>query len=204
VIEMHSEIALRYVGFHCFGETDEASSSDEVYFTFGVVPNLVELQGTYQTRIISDVDAGESHSEMYPMEIYSGLPLGAAVSITLVEHDEGDPDKYKAIVKKGVDKGADEAQKAIASIPTVGVYLGFLAMLVLEVVKPALTDAINELIGTADDVIGTVPLALTPKDMLRLTRQGPQDFFGIMAHVESPLISGQGGSYKAYFDVVIP
>ena len=38
--------------------------------------------------------------------------------------------------------------------------------------------------------------------MLRLTRVGQQDFHGVQAHLESPLISGDGGSYKAYFDIV--
>ncbi|HZR96057.1 MAG TPA: hypothetical protein VFA56_10200 [Gaiellaceae bacterium] len=202
-IEMR-EVALRFVGFHCFGETEELSASDEVYFTFGVVPTQVELQGTYQTRVISDVDAGESHSDLYPMELYRGLPLGAAVSITLIEHDEGDPNKYRDLVKKGVDKAADEVEPLLAEVPVVGALLAVVGTFVLEVAKPALTDAINDLIGTGEDILGTVPLAVTPKDMMRLTRVGQQSFSGVMAHLESPLISGQGASYKAYFDIVVP
>ena len=53
------EVSLRYVGFHCFGETDESSASDEPYFTFGVVPTLVALKKTKQTDVYTDVDARE-------------------------------------------------------------------------------------------------------------------------------------------------
>jgi hypothetical protein len=199
-IEMQ-EISLRYVGFHCFGETDGFAGADEVYFTFGVVPTLVEQKNTLQTRIISDVDTGDSHSEFVPMELYRGMPLGAAVSVTLVEADEGDPNKYRPIVAKGVDKGSEKVVAALGETPVIGWLLGPLASLVFVVAAPALTDLINDLLGTADDHIGTVAVPVTPKDMMRLTRVGRRDFEGVKAHLESPLISGLGGSYKAYFDI---
>lgn len=67
---------------------------------------------------------------------------------------------------------------------------------------PTITDAVNELLGTEDDLIGTVGLALSPTDMTRLARAERQNFHNIQAHLESPLISGDGASYKAYFDVI--
>jgi hypothetical protein len=202
-IEMQ-EISLRYVGWHCFGETNEPSASDEIYFTFGVVPTLVEHKKTLQTRIWEDTDAGESrYSEFEFMELYRGLPFGAAISITLVEHDEGDPNKYRENVEIAVDKASEKVVEGLAHIPVIGVVLAAVATVVLVVAQPAITDAVNELLGTEDDLIGTVGLALTPKDMMRLTRVGRQDFHGIQAHLESPLISGDGASYKAYFDVEV-
>jgi hypothetical protein len=195
------DIALRFVGFHCFGETDEFSAADEPFLTFGVVPTVTEQSQTLQTRIFEDVDSGESRGTL--IELYRGLPFGAAISVTLAEHDQGDPNKYREIVKKGVDKGSEATVAVIAEIPVVGTFLSVVAGVVLEVTKPAITDALNELVGTADDHIGTVVMPVTPKDMLTLTRAERRDFEGIQAHLESPLIAGDGSSYKAYFDIEV-
>ena len=202
-IEMR-EISLRFVGWHCFGETNELSASDEIYFIFGVVPNLVEQRGTFLTRIWHDTDTGESHYYgLEPLELYRGLPFGAAISITLMEHDEGDPNKYRENVEIAVDKTADRIVEGLAAVPVVGTFLAVLGHIVFVIASPAITNFVNELLGTEDDVIGTKALALTPKDLMRLTRAGRQDFHGIQAHLESPLIAGDGGSYKAYFDVEV-
>jgi hypothetical protein len=198
-IEMQ-EISLRYVGLHCFGETDEWSGSDEPFVTFGVVPTLIDQRKALQ-RVYQGVDAGESRGDL--VELYRGLPFGVAISVTVGEHDQGDPDKYRAIVERAVDKASEKVVEAIAEIPAVGAYLAVVATLVLLVAEPAIADAANELLGTGEDVIGTVRLALTPKDMMRLTRVERQDFHGIQAHLESPLISDNEASYKAYFDVEV-
>lgn len=200
-IEMR-EVSVRYVGFHCFGETGEWSDSDEIYFTFGVAPTLVEHRNTVQTGIIGGVDAGETRSSGFePVELYRGLPFGAAISITLVEHDDGDPNKYRDNVEIAVEKTADKIVEGLAAVPVVGVPLAVIATFVFVLTGPAITDAVNELLGTEDDLVGSVGLPLTPKDMMRLTRVGRQDFHGLQAHIESPLISGDGASYKAYFDI---
>ena len=57
------EIALRFVGFHCFGETDKLSASDEPYFTFGVLPAVIDRKDPAQAEIHENVDAGESVAE---------------------------------------------------------------------------------------------------------------------------------------------
>ena len=93
--------------------------------------------------------------------------------------------------------------EGLAEIPAVGAFLAIIGKVVLFVAEPAITEAVNEALQNDDDLVGTVGLALTPKDMMRLTRVGRQDFHGIQAHLESPLISGDGASYKAYFDVEV-
>jgi hypothetical protein len=194
------EIALRYVGFHCFGETNEWSASDEPYFYFGVLPTLVELKKTERTLIYNGVDAGESRGDL--KELYRGLPLGGAISISLFEHDEDDPEKYRENVDKAVDAAAEKVVAGLAEVPVVGAPLAVLAHIAFIVTGPAITDFINNALGTEDDFIGSVVLALSPEDMQRLARAELQDFHGIKARLESPLISGDGSSYKAYFDVV--
>ena len=83
-------IALRFVGFHCFGETDEFSPHDEPYFTFGVLPSVIEGKQTVQTLPpYEDPDAGDSVADV--VELYRGLPLGAVVSVTLATRSRAHP-----------------------------------------------------------------------------------------------------------------
>jgi hypothetical protein len=42
---------------------------------------------------------------------------------------------------------------------------------------------------------------ITPKQRVTLTRTPTSDFHRIQFHVESPLVSGFGASYKAFFDL---
>jgi len=193
------EVALRYVGFRCFGVTD-GPGDDEPFFTFGVVPIVVESKRTVQTRVYEDVEAGSSHADS--MELYRGMPLGAAVSMVLVEQDDGDPNRFRSVVEKAVNSAGEKTTAALATVLAVGAALAIAAQIVSVVALPAITDAINSLLGSGDDLIGTSSIAVSPTDMIRLARTDRQDFFGIRAHLETPLISGQGASYKAYLDVI--
>jgi hypothetical protein len=197
-IEMRP-VSLRYLGIHCFGETNELSASDEPYVTFGVVPMVTKLGRTLQTRIYEGVDAGESCSD--DLELYRGLPFGIALSITLAEHDEGDPNKYKEEVSNVVDKVCDRVAEALTAVPVVGTALGVIGGIALALASPSISNAVNAILGTDDDQIAAVTMTITPKDMMRLTRAARQNFEGIMAHLESPLLSGEGASYKMYFVV---
>ena len=202
-IEMR-EISLRYVGWHCFGETDEPSASDEIYFTFGVVPTCVEHRKDLQTRIWHDTDTGKSrYSDVEFMELYRGLPFGAAISITLMEHDEGGFEEIPRERRNSSGKNSGQGRENVLPCRWLALSCGAWPCCLSVLALPAITDFVNEFLGTEDDLIGTVGLGLTPKDMMRLTRVGRQDFHGIQAHLKSPLISGGGGSYKAYFDVEV-
>jgi hypothetical protein len=198
-IEIH-EVSVRFVAFHCFGETDELSGSDEVYLTFGVVPLDVSRRATHQTRIHNQVDAGDTRPDL--IDLYTGPPGGLVISVNLAEHDEGDPEAYKDQVDAAVDKAAEGVVAALGEIPVLGVPLALTAEVLLFVGGPALKEEINDLLGTEDDHVGTVEVVLSTKDLLRLTREPPHEVEGTLAHVESPLISGDGASYKAYFEVL--
>jgi hypothetical protein len=200
-IEMRP-VVLRYVGFHCFGETDEFSGSDEPYFTFGVVPMRTD-QGPPdppQTRIYTDVDGGESRTDN--IELYHGLPFGLVLLITFSEHDEGNPEEYKEQVQAVVDRVLDRVAEALTTVPVIGLPLGFIGAFGLALASPSITDAVNKLLGTDDEHFPPAQLTITGKDMMRLTRADLQIFDGgIQAHLESPLLSGDGGSYKVYFTI---
>ena len=200
VARVMQEIALRFVGFHCFGTTS-GPGPDEPYFVFGVVPTNVEQKPpATRTRIFEDVDPGESVGEI--IDLYKGVPFGVAMSISLFEHDTGDPDEFKKQVERGMDRAAERVIEGLAHVPVFGVPLAVAGEIAFVFALPALVEAVNDLLGTADDHIRTERLPLTPMDMTRLARAERQDFHGIRAHLESPLISGDDASYKAYFDVV--
>ena len=192
------EIALRYVGFRCFGVTD-GPGNDEPVFTFGVVPTVVESKRVEQ-RVYADIESGSSHPDS--VELYRGRPLGAAFSTLLVEQDDGDPKRFRSVVESAVNSAGQKTTAALATVPAVGAALAIVAQIVSVVALPALTDALNSLLGSGDDTIGSAEMVVSPEDMIRMTRTDRQDFFGIRAHLETPLLSGHGASYKAYFDVI--
>lgn len=193
------DIAVRYKGLYCFGETDESSDSDEPYVILGAVPALTEQKFSTRTGIYEKVDAGDSREDS--IELYRGLPYGLSLTTVLMEHDYGDPDKFREMVKTGVEKASEGVAAAVGFIPFVGPFLSPLAAKFLKEVGPDIVNAINDLLGTADDYIGTVSFEVTAKDMVRLTRVQQQNFGGILWHLDSPLISDGEASYKVYVDV---
>ncbi len=199
-------ISVRYKGLYCFGETDESSASDEPYVILGVVPAFTEQKFTTRTKIYGEdddpfggVDAGDSREDN--IELYRGLPHGLAIAAVLMEHDYGDPEKFRETVKASVETASEGVAAAVGFVPVVGQYLSPLASKFLKEVGPDIVNAINDLLGTADDYIGTVSFEVTAKDMVRLTRVDQQNFRGILWHLDSPLISDGEASYKVYVDV---
>jgi hypothetical protein len=196
-----SGLSFRFVGFHCFGETDEPSASDEPYFTFGSVAALSGVNRVEQTTIWENVDAGESKHEI--IELYRGAPVDLALSITLSEHDEGDPDKFKENVEIAVDKASEKIVHGLAGITVFGPLLAITAEVLLVIALPAISEAVNDLLGTEDDFVGNVEMVIAGEDLRQLAFSPRKTFAGVEHHFESPLISGDGASYKAYFDVVV-
>ena len=88
-----------------------------------------------------------------------------------------------------------------ARSPAAGPAFAFIAQVAFFVAGPDLKRRENELLGTDDDHVGSVDVVLSTKDLVQLTRTLSPSFEGIFAQFESPLISGDGASYKAYFEV---
>jgi hypothetical protein len=199
------DVAVRYRGMNCFGETDEASGSDEPYFIVGgaglVLGSVPGPQiPTFRTQVYDDVDAGGSFP--HPgAEVYRGRPWGVTLSCTAMEHDEGDPDAYKDLVTKAVAGAVTAVGGAIAAT---GIGAPLVAVLepALAAVVPALANAINGLLGTGDDVIGTGVVRLSAKQMCVLAGAALQGERDVRYHVATPLLSDGDASYKAYFDVI--
>jgi LGFP repeat-containing protein len=191
------KVAVRYKGLYCFGETNEPSAADEPYVIMGVVPAPPAPTSEAITKIYDDVDAGNSRPD--ELLLYKGRPDGLGLAVTLWEHDAGDRDAYLDAVKKGVATGGAIITSACGLFggPAAAVICGGL----WGVVSAAIVEAINELIGSADDLIGTDFVVLTAKQLVTLARAPRSSFWGIDYHVESKLLSDNEASYKVYFEI---
>jgi hypothetical protein len=193
------EIVVSYTGLACFSTTS-GGGSDEPYVQLGTIPApLTAAPFSTRTMIYEDVDGGDSREDN--IELYRGLPYGLTLMSALWDHDIGDPDKYRDTVKAAVEQASNGAAAAIGVIPYVGPFLAPIAKAFLTAVGPDIVDAVNDLLGTADDHVGTVSRFISAKEMVTSARSPLQNFRGIMWHLDTPLISGDDADYKAYFAV---
>ena len=200
-IDMNQAV-VHYTGLYAFAETDSdmGTTSDEPYVILGVNTPSVSLPPV-QSQIYDDVDAGDSRPDL--IELYRGMPEGIAISVLLMEHDEGDPEMYKAAVTAGVAAGAGALAASIGVIPFVGPFLAPVAAGVLAKIAPDVISAIDDLIGAGDDNLGTTVLHLTAKQMVVLAaRTVNQDQWGIGWKAATESLTGQGSEYKVYFGLV--
>ena len=120
-----------------------------------------------------------------------------------MEHDEGDPNKYRDMVKSAIDHGFDQIKKVLPYIPVVGPILAIVGPPVLDAVAPTVTNEINKLLGTGDDLIGATNIYLSPKQMVVLAaRTNNSVERNVGFKTATPLLSGGGGSYKVYFGLI--
>jgi len=120
-----------------------------------------------------------------------------------LEHDEGDPNKYKDAMTASVGAAATGVDAAIAAIPVVGPALAAVAAPALAAAVPVVATELNQLLDTGDDKIGESTQALSAKQMVVLAaRTGNSDLNGIGFEFETPMLSDGDASYKAYFGIV--
>lgn len=195
------DVVVHYTGLHCFGETDndQASSADEPYAIVSVA--TPRGAATFATRIYDGVDAGESRPDL--MEIYRGRPYGMIIGTVMMEHDAGDPDKYKAEVQKTVMAVHEVGTLALNLIPVVGPAIAAIAGPALGSLMPSIGGAISDAFDWGDDRIGGVNVTVPAKRMVLLAARTANTVFeGIGYKIETELISGDGASYKLYFGIV--
>ncbi|MGH2557533.1 MAG: LGFP repeat-containing protein [Thermomicrobiales bacterium] len=196
-----ADVIVRYRGLICFGETDsdQGSDSNEPYYVIGIVrPD--GTTGAVASRIYEDVDGGEAYPEL-GIEVYRGRPWGLLLSPTLFEHDFSDPNAMLGLVEAAVSVAAVGLEAAIAATGVGVVVAGAIAPLIGAGI-PVVVDAVNEELHTQDDYLGTDPIALSARQMCMLTTAPLQNERGVEFHVATNLMSADGASYKAYFDVV--
>ncbi|WUD70276.1 hypothetical protein OG937_45975 [Streptomyces sp. NBC_00510] len=192
-----SKVVVRYRGMNCFHETNRFSGSDEPYFILGYQGDTGS--GTLNPIQYDDVDAGGSFP--YPIaEVYSGNPgKGLLLPAVLMEHDEGDPAHYHTLVATAVGTAAGLTVAAVALIVSVGA--GAVAAPLVTAAVPFLIEALDGAIGSAEDFIDQAVLAISARQLLTTWQQPLQYERDVEYDLATPLLSGQGGAYKAYFDI---
>lgn len=193
-----NDVVVHYTGLMCFGETDwdQSSDADEPY----VLLNVISPVGNASTRsrIYDDVDGGDSRPDA--IELYRGKPYGMSVNVLLMENDFDDPDRYRPLVEQAVGTAAVGVTTAAAAVPYVGPLLALGVAAALKELSPVIIGAVNDVLDTADDRLGLEVVHLSAKQMVVLSARTPySDLWGIGWKVETPLMSADGASYKAYF-----
>ncbi|MER9183919.1 hypothetical protein [Mesorhizobium sp. M0767] len=196
------DVVVHYTGLHCFGETDwdqGPGGADEPYVIVSVAtPRIAD---TKRSQVYGDVDAGDTRPDL--MEVYRGKPYGINIGTVLMENDFGDPNKYKDEVQKVVMGVHTAGTLALGLIPVAGPIIAAIAGPALGSLMPSIGGAISDLFDWGDDRIGSATVTISAKQMVLLAaRTNNTTFSGIGFKVETPLISGEGASYKAYFGFV--
>jgi hypothetical protein len=167
------------------------------------VIGVVSPDGTsaVRSRIYDDVDSGESRPDL--VEVYRGKPKGLALNVLLMEHDEDEPDKYKAAMAGAVSAAFTGVTALMTLIPVAGPVLAGVAAPLLGAVAPKVSQALNDALDLQDDKIGEATLAVSAKEMVVLAaRTGNSWERGVGFKLVTPLLSGGGASYKVYFGIV--
>lgn len=197
------QVVLTYKGIHCFDPTS-GPGSDEVYATISVaaptgMANEPVNVSTSLTKLYTDVDKGESFPDH--IELYRGKPYGLNITFVLMEHDEGDPNKYYQTVHSTVSTAAAAATSGVAALG--GPLVGGAAAPILKALVTPVAKGINSLLGTGDDLIGQSTIVLPLKDLVQLSAR-PNEYVlknQIPYKIETPPLTGQGSSYKGYFSL---
>jgi hypothetical protein len=175
------------------------STEDEPYVILGVVSPTGTLVA--RSQVYEDVDGGESRPDL--IEIYRGKPFGINISVLLMEHDFGDPNKYKETMHEATKAAAAGITAGIAAIPIAGPFLAMAAAPLLAEAVPVVAEELNRLLHTQDDRLGEVTLNVTAKQMVVLAARTTNSVEkGVGFKLETPLFSHDGATYKVYFGLV--
>lgn len=195
-----SGVRVSFTGFRCNRETDDKgwgfSSADEIYVLLGALaPNQ---DSATRSQVFEGVDKGERRAQ--EVVVFEGPPSGVAVSTTVMERDSGDPDEYLKLVQLGVNAGKKGVGALIQAIPYIGEVLAILSDIALETFGEDLAKAINDTLGTGDDLVGNATFTLSPKQLVTGSL-GPEKKDGAVPYrVATSEISGDGGKYVVYFN----
>lgn len=148
---------IQFAGIYCLREsfTDGGSDSDEPYVLFTVFTKgqagdpakvLVTRSAVYE-NVHDGIDSGDDWGPLPPLMYVFGAdePQPAqdiGILATVMEHDHGDPNKYRDVIKAGVG--------AVAAGVT-----AWTGVVVPEEVQGLVTSGVNAVVDSGDDVIAT-------------------------------------------------
>lgn len=203
-------VSVGYHAIRCYGETDsdQGSNSDEPYVVLGVATPISAT--STRTVVYEDVDSGEYRRGMDAdgpvfgvpdIVLYKGNPRGITITSLLMESDGDDADMYLAPMKAAADAAFQAIHPLVANDPGVGPYVLFSATLMLAVARPAIGTALSGMATDSDDRLDDATIAISAKDMILLGLGALQSDGQIVYDIATPLLSGDGASYRAYFGI---
>lgn len=165
-------LQLRFMGVYCREETDwdQSSAADEVYVITDVIDvetrEILTLKHPHTSRpsdTYVGVDSGEVRNGPV-ISMWNGRPRDLTLVTTVLEQDFGDPEHFKdeidVIVRAGV------ATVAFFGPP------GWIVAGLAELLAPLVTELINDLLDTDDDLIQQAFYYLPAADITRFTHTG--------------------------------
>ena len=196
-------IRIFYRGLLCREETSESSASDEPYLITSIVDSDLKVKTVTHPLLeksYTDVDAGEKRVGP-EVPIYNGKAKDLTLIAIMMEHDHGDPKKFHGII--------DAAVKAAAAAIAAGT-----GVVIPEAVTDAVTDIINLLFGTEDDLIEQdyrffekarlidwTKAELKTKEKINIAGQEVEIPAAMGYHFRT-VHRGDGGAYRAYYRVL--
>jgi hypothetical protein len=191
-IAHHVEYRVEYAGLHCREESDwdRGTNSDEPYVIFTMTDGA--RTWSQRTPIYGDIDSGNTRGpgavplQLFPESGSSSRSRSIGFVVTVMEHDEGDPDYYRAEIKTVV-----EAARVVASI---------LGLPIPEMVRDVVVDVVNAIVGSGDDEIDTETASLGPRSMEQFGAADPTAAHGLSYHFKTDH-RGDGARYEVMFRV---
>jgi len=192
---------VRYRGFIC-QETTDGPGADEIYAI--VSASFADPRGrpatvtaTHPHVIVEDVGNGDVHGDP-GRNVYQGGAQNLLLTVTLMEHDEGQSYEYRDAVN-GVVVGAYGALTLSHPPLLLGdlVTGAELAGAMLDI-----STAVQQALEPGDDEIGTATRLITAEEMKSMANQPSSDAQGITYNFFTEH-RGHGGIYRVYFDIVL-
>ncbi len=198
-------VRIFYSGLYCIQESewDQSSDSDEPYVIIGV--SSPKWVGSFTTPTYSDVDSHESRPGW--MEIYHGKPYGITIGTVVMEHDEGDQNKYREEIQRVLKINHEIGTVALGLIPLVGPIIAGIVGPALGKLMPKIGDSLTKIFNWQDDKVGSDTKIISAKEMVLLARKGVSIEHSI-AHkfimLAATWVGGKtpAGAYRIYFQIV--
>jgi hypothetical protein len=109
-ITIDEYVEIYFVGFKCWGESDELSSSDEPYF---LVSHASPGHATTANYKFDNVDKNDE--VISPKLLATGLPVMTGIlHVAVMENDEGSPSEARKKVQQAMEDVAKAGQQAAA------------------------------------------------------------------------------------------
>lgn len=197
---------VTYKGLKCFGRQG-GPGADQPYAIVSIVqpdPYIADKQqivvastripeqGTYEGVEDGDINVGGVK------EFWADAPQDLIIHTTVMEHDNGDPEKVRAAVEKALRDGADAAAAAASGGAATSVPLGGDTLQGMAV--KWLASAVASVLGSGDDPLGSGSMVIKAEDWITgnlapLTTEGP------MSYNYSQYVTDGDASYGAYYEV---